>query len=529
MLALLLRLPGARFARASRRAAPLAGALAVVLACNEDKTTTGPDFKGGNAAPLTASPAELEFTIPPATPASLMASVQYTTIITAHSSDEACATVSPLSIPAVKPEGSSVYIATFTVTPVGVGSCTITLTDKKGEQVQVPVEVTAAPVVTQPVTLGVGAFHTCGLTVQGGVYCWGNNVFGQLGDGTTTDHPTPTPVTGPGSGPALSFASLAVAYTHTCALTSDGTAYCWGLNSSSQLGDGGTTNQAAPIAVIGPGGGPALAFASLTGGGDHTCGLTSAGLAYCWGQNAYGQLGDGTTTGRTAPTAVTGPGGGAALTFTRLVAGLFHTCGLITGGTAYCWGRNEFGSLGDGTTTNQTSPVAVTGGLSFTSLTGGGNETGDHTCGVTTAGAAYCWGFNDEGQIGDGSITNQTVPAAVAGGLTFASLAAGSRQSCGRMSSGAAYYWGLNFGGDGTFGGNKLSPAAVAPPTGSSSPLSFTSLTTGGGGHTCGLTSDGAAYCWGSNDVGQVGDGTTSTTNQLVPIAVTGGLTFATP
>lgn len=148
-----------------------------------------------------------------------------------------------------------------------------------------------------------------------------------------------------------------------------------------------------------------LTFATLTAGGDHTCGLTAGGVAYCWGSNGNGELGDASTTTRTAPVAVAG-----GLTFTRLAAGGFHnTCGITNGGAAYCWGRNSLGQLGDGSIIDRTSPTAVSGGLTFADVSVGGF----HTCGRTVAGASYCWGYNASGAVGDGTTVDRTTPVTV--------------------------------------------------------------------------------------------------------------------
>jgi len=185
--------------------------------------------------------------------------------------------------------------------------------------------------------------------------------------------------------------------------------------------------------------------------------VTTSGAAYCWGSNAFGQLGDGTTTQRLVPTPVAG-----GLTFTAVSAGWWHTCGITTSGAAYCWGNNGF--LGDGTNTGRLVPTPVAGGLTFTTLSAGPGE----TCGVTTSGAAYCWGYNAFGQLGDGTTANRLIPTPVAGGLTFTAVSAG-----------------------------------VEVET----------------GHACGVTPGGAAYCWGaSNGAGALGDGTT--TDRLVPTLV---------
>jgi hypothetical protein len=279
--------------------------------------------------------------------------------------------------------------------------------------------------------------------------------------------------------------------------------------------------------------GAALRRATLVGGDRHTCGLTSAGAAYCWGDNSYGQLGtttnSGTSTPNPTPTAVSVPSG---VTFVSLAAGFYHTCGLTSAGAAYCWGQNSYGQLGTTTNTGTDTPnptptaVSVPSGVTFGSLAAGAY----HTCGLTSAGGTYCWGWNYYGQLGTttntGTDTPNPTPTAVSvpSGVTFVSLEAGVYHTCGLTSAGAAYCWGNS--GDGQLGNGTTTassaPVAVSAPEG----VTFASLAAGSY-HNCGVTSAGAAYCWGSNGYGQLGDGTT--TSRATPTAVTAGLTFATP
>ena len=255
-----------------------------------------------------------------------------------------------------------------------------------------------------------------------------------------------------------------------------------------------------------------------------SCALNAAGQPYCWGNNTRGELGTPSTETcfestpcSTRPVAVSG-----GLTFTTLSELWAHACGLTAGGAAYCWGINYAGQLGDGTTTPRTVPTPVAGDLSFASISAGYG----HTCGVTASGAAYCWGGESadapwdeaEGQLGDGTTTRRLVPTPVAGGLTFTAVSVGMLHTCGITTSGAAYCWGFNKSGelgDGTTT-QRLVPTPVAGG------LTFASISASWS--TCGVTTSGEAYCWGGNGNGVLGDGTT--TGRLVPTRVAGGHRF---
>jgi uncharacterized protein YjdB len=331
--------------------------------------------------------------------------------------------------------------------------------------------------------------RTCGLTTGGAAYCWGSNSHGQLGNGSTTSSTVPVAVSG-----GLAFSEISSGVFHTCGLTPSGTAYCWGSDSLGQLGNGSTSSSSIPVAVTG-----GLTFSAVSAGSNHSCGLAVTGIAYCWGNNAAGQLGDGSTTNRTIPAAVTG-----GLAFAIITTGHRHTCGVTTDGLAYCWGNNGAGQLGDGSSNSSPVPVAVAGGLRFTAL----SAAVLHTCGLTADGAAYCWG----------SSTTGLIPVAVPGGLRFSVLALGGglhtgsqkaasllvdTPTCGVTTSGAAYC------------GLQAGSVPTAVPGG----LTFTSISASTE-HTCGLATDGAVYCWGDNTNGQLGDGTTA--NSSVPIKVLG-------
>jgi alpha-tubulin suppressor-like RCC1 family protein len=228
-------------------------------------------------------------------------------------------------------------------------------------------------------TVAAGWGHTCALTTTGGLKCWGENWDGQVGDGTTTNRSTPVDVTGLTSG----VAAVSAGGSHTCALTTGGGLKCWGDNAYGQLGDGTTTDRWSPVDVTGLTSG----VAAVAGAANHTCALTTAGGLKCWGYNYEGQLGDGTTTDRWTPVDVTGLTSGVA----ALAARDYHTCALTIAGGLKCWGRNDDGQLGDGTTTDRWSPVDVTGLTSGVAAVAAG---GWHTCALTTAGGLKCWGEN---------------------------------------------------------------------------------------------------------------------------------------
>ncbi len=338
-------------------------------------------------------------------------------------------------------------------------------------------------------SVSAGGSSTCGVTVAGKAYCWGSGNLGQLGNGSTQRFAVPTAVSG---GISFGFVGTGGLDSYSCGLSTAGAAYCWGYDDFGQLGNGSTNNSLVPAAVNGN-----LAFSSLSvGAGGHACALTAGGAAYCWGYNNSGQLGVGAVGFSAAPVAVSG-----ALSFTSLSAGESgETCGLAAGGAAYCWGFNGDGELGNGTLTNSNTPVAVSGGLAFKSISAGFAS----TCGITLAGAAYCWGDNTYGELGNGSTTASRTPVAVSGGLTFKSVSVGDAFACGVTTGGAAYCWGYN--GSGQLGiGNVTahsSPAAVAEG------ITFASVSSSYA-TSCARTPAGAAYCWGDNSFGQVGNGAT--------------------
>lgn len=343
-----------------------------------------------------------------------------------------------------------------------------------------------------------GGFHSCGLTPSGTAYCWGDNQFGQLGDGgAETDTDVPVAVA-----TDLRFERLSAGGSHTCGRTTAGEVYCWGSNLRGQLGDGrGGTDSPTPRLIAGN-----LELVQVRAGLVHTCGRTSGGAIYCWGSNLFGQLGDGQAgTNSDLPVAVD-----TNLTFETVGgAAVHHTCAL-SGMRAYCWGWNELGQLGDGTRTDRASPVLVQGDHRFLELAAGQS----YSCGITLFNETFCWGSNTQGQLGDNNAgTDRLTPVRVAGSIVFrvpSPLSSGFGHTCAMgFAAGAStpYCWGYNASGqlgDGSTGQDRDNPVPVRGG------LPFSELDTGGL-HTCGVTEAGEAFCWGRNDAGALGDGNAGT------------------
>ena len=386
-------------------------------------------------------------------------------------------------------------------------------------------------------TIAAGEYHTCAIAYEGEAYCWGENTDGQLGDGTTSDSDE--------DGPQLvigghEWASISAGNDVSCGITTDGAAYCWGDNDTDdadeeedlggrgQLGDGTTedSDESGPQLVIG-----GHNWKMISVGEDHVCGVTTSGSAYCWGYNGWGQLGNGTYTDTLegGPSLVLG-----GISWRSISAGIQHTCGLSASGTAYCWGSelgylcDEFGcdeissgQIGNGPDEGATQvPTAVIGGFSFAAI-----DAGDfHTCGVTVRGDGYCWGSGSIGQVGNGEFEyqNQT-PMLVAGELEWSYIDPGDDHTCGVTTSGAAYCWGYNEDGELGNGDDESSESVPQEVVGG---FTFNQVVANGfqgSNHSCGIAMNYIAYCWGSNRDGKLGDGTTDTSDDQGPQQVLGG------
>jgi hypothetical protein len=277
--------------------------------------------------------------------------------------------------------------------------------------------------------------HTCALTNGGGVMCWGHNGDGEIGDGTKIQRLVPTNVDTLHNG----VAAISLGFDSGCALTTGGGVKCWGYNGNGQLGDGTRSLRKTPVDVFGLSSG----VAAISAGWDHTCALLNTGGVMCWGNNSHGEVGNGTHTDALKPVPVSGLSGGVA----AVSAGYDHTCALLNSGSVKCWGNNATGELGDGTTRSRKQPVNVSGLSSVGSISAGYN----HTCAVTTAGGAKCWGSNGSGELGNGNTANRKTPTNVYRSTSgVESISAGGWQraglTCLLTTKGAVRCFGANHG-----------------------------------------------------------------------------------
>jgi alpha-tubulin suppressor-like RCC1 family protein len=350
--------------------------------------------------------------------------------------------------------------------------------------------------------VALASLHTCVLTTSGGVQCWGNNDSGELGNGTNESRSVPVDVSGLGSGVTAIDTGGAG---HSCAVNPAGGVECWGRNRWGQLGDGTQDNSNVPVDVVGLGSG----VVDVSTGGDNSCALTVAGAMKCWGRNETGQLGNGTTDASSVPVGVTGLGSGVA----AISAGGNHTCALMDDGGLKCWGSNGFGQVGDGSTTHRYTPVDVSGldsGVAAVSNGGAANA-----CALMDDGGVKCWGSNQFGQVGDGTKTTRLTPVDVQNLSNATGVAAGGGgHVCAVTAGGAVKCWGRNDFGQ--LGDDTTSPSTT--PVGVSGLDSGAAQVGTGGRHSCAVMDDGTVECWGRNDFAELGDG--SLVNRHTPVAV---------
>lgn len=405
------------------------------------------------------------------------------------------------------PAIASVDASTGLVTALDRGTATITATS------ETKTATTNVEVIILYRSIAAGDGFTCDLGSIGMAHCWGENggQDGRLGNGpldnaSLADSPVPVNVLG-----AARFTQISSGDRHSCGVTSTGTAHCWGSNGSGQLGNTANPSWAhQPVQVSGT-----QNYSQVSAGSTHTCALTTAGAAYCWGENGSGQLGNNSTTDSNVPVAVSG-----GLTFTNISAGDEVTCAVATNGTGYCWGSDTYGMIGNGgsvsysTTDIRMTPTQVSGPTTFKQMAVGTF----HACGVLVAGQVYCWGDNSSGHlgVGDPNVFDSGTPLATSTSALFTQIDAGYMNTCGVTTTFALHCWGANVSGESgsatTVGQIAYSPALAAAGEWAEVNVGGTSP------QTCAITRTRLSVrCMGNNDSGQLGNNTTTSSNTAHP------------
>jgi alpha-tubulin suppressor-like RCC1 family protein len=411
-----------------------------------------------------------------------------------------------LATPWSSGRGSRGLIAVLTPALVATLAC--------GEAVESPTAPASAPALAPAVTaalmarqMNAGESHSCAVTTDNRAYCWGYNANGQIGNGTTSlVRKTPALVAG-----GFSFRQISAGYYHTCGVTTNNRAYCWGQGG--YLGDGTSMRRLRPVPVAG-----GLSFRQVSAGWQHTCGVTIDDRVYCWGDNSFAQFGNGIQGEigypELSPVALMG-----TLRFREVSVGIYHSCGVTTTDRAYCWGGDQWGQIGDGVASGtcqvtfntrpcRKKPALVAGGYRWRQVDAGGgggpgedqpDADGGRTCGVTTDGRAFCWGDGTQGQNGDGTRSIRTAPSRVAGDRLYRGVSTGHFHSCAVATDNRAYCWGVNPFGQ--LGDGTEGTMRLRPRAVVGGHL-FDQVSAGGS--TCGKALSGAAYCWGF----YVGNGT---------------------
>lgn len=348
--------------------------------------------------------------------------------------------------------------------------------------------------------ISMGYDHGCAVRDSGEALCWGQDGYGRLGDDGMSAGNQSAPVVVAGS---ADYAQISAGRDFTCGQHVDGTVRCWGQAGQGQIGDGDYLDREAPTPVAGaPDGFIAIATGKAVG-----CAVSTSHAVYCWGEANNGELGHGDTRETRAPIRVEGIDNAD-----DVVVGEDSACALLTDGTVNCWGYNALGALGDGTTSQRTTPVAVRvspGGAVFTGATE--ITAGEaHVCILRNDGTVWCWGYNAHGELGDGTVANRVNPVPVFGIFDATAVGAGSYHTCAvRGASGQVWCWGdddLRQLGDDALAANKGLPVPVAG--GQTGFAAGRQVIEGGRGHTCAVKADGTLWCWGYNAYGNVGSGT---------------------
>lgn len=381
------------------------------------------------------------------------------------------------------------------------GSASITATSAfRSDTVTFTVESRALASVT------VGGDFACGVGQSGRAWCWGKGTLGQLGSAGDSTCFDDVPQSGrlacalapkALSRPELVFAQIAAGDVSACGVSTQQQLYCWGDDTFGQIGNGSGGGGSSPrLATVG-----SERFTTITAGNAHACALNVSGQAYCWGQDSLGQLGYNRGVNSSTPVPVSGPAGAqpSTLRFTAISAGGSHTCAVETTGALWCWGSNLTGALGDtAVAVRSLSPVAVRSTATYTQVAAGRN----HTCALTTAGEIHCWGLNISRQVGVAAPNTVLLPTLIGSG--YVAVVVGYDHTCGLLSGGAAQCWGQNeYGQLGS--GDPIPSGTSATPVPVSGGLTFSRIAAGRRS-TCGIDTAGVTWCWGSNHLGALGN-----------------------
>jgi alpha-tubulin suppressor-like RCC1 family protein len=356
--------------------------------------------------------------------------------------------------------------------------------------------------------LAIGSLHTCGIRSDGTLWCWGYNGYGQLGEGTVTTRDAPTQV-----GKLTTWAKVATGDNYTCGVRTDGTLWCWGYNGYGELGIGSVATYYLPVKV-----GADSSWADVAAGTNHTCAVKTDGTLWCWGYDGQGQLGDGAAGTRALPTQV-----GALTTWSKVYAGGNTACSKKTDGSLWCWGQNNYGQIGDGTNIDRAAPVQVFGSVTtWASVSLGTNN----ACATRTDGSLWCWGNDNYGQYGNGTVnatpaTDSNLPLRIGSLTTWSTVSIDAYFTCATRTDGSLWCTGYNaygqLGDSSTTSQTRFVRSGfvfsqLRPLPGGSIASDWTSVVVSDN-TACGLRTNGTVYCWGYDGYGQLGNGSTGSTN----------------
>jgi alpha-tubulin suppressor-like RCC1 family protein len=370
-----------------------------------------------------------------------------------------------------------------------------------------------------------GGTHTCAIKTNGTLFCWGSNISGELGNNSTLME-SHVPVQE--STMATDWANVSVRFDQTCAINTKGEIYCWGGNEYGQLGNNSTEGLGAHSQVPVQESTKATDWANVSAGDSHTCAIKTNGTLFCWGSNSVGELGN-TLNSYNNNNPIPTQESTAASDWSRLSVGVFHTCAIKTNGTLFCWGVADNGRLGNNSTHSlqyESPGLPYMTGFSYsrmpmqegTAASDWANVSagGGHTCAIKTNGKIYCWGDNEHGQLGNNSTGDYNpMPVQESTAATdWVRVSAGYTHTCAIKTNGTLFCWGYN--GVGALGNNSIKDSLV--PAQESTSASDWSRLSAGRQYTCAIKTNGTLFCWGDNGFGVLGNN--SIENSLVPVPV---------